>query len=538
MSAPRPPREGSCLPLIEDAVWLLKSAPAPVWAAYLAGMAPFSLALLAFATLMWESTLAPRQLAGGALGVTLAWIWMKHRQTRFVRDLLRLLHPELPRALPDKTRRVLRRQLILHPPGLFVLPLARMVTVLHPFLFGFFQHLTVREALGTPGGLSVPEQAWRDSTRELRQLSLLTLSAFTGLYLLMLVNWALLLALLPHLLFSLTGWENPFVQSAGNYLHISFLLSVFLLTGLCLDPLVKAVFLLRSHRMDAVSTGMDLRGRIRRLRVPGGGLALLLLLLCALPAALPAAWSPEAFEETVREVASERRFLWRAPPEALDRAPRESGRLTQALADAVVAVSRWIRAAANWLADRWEQWFPRRERPPDHTPSLLEGLQRAAELLMWILAVLLAATVLVLLVRFWLRHRAGRKNRSAAGPAAVPLPDLADHGVMADEMSAEAWLDLVRELLGRGEQRLALRALFLAYLARLADRDLLVIARHKSNREYEIELARRAHAAPGALPCYRDLRRSLESVWFGDRPAEAARVEELMETIRLLEASP
>ena len=74
----------------------------------------------------------------------------------------------------------------------------------------------------------------------------------------------------------------------------------------------------------------------------------------------------------------------------------------------------------------------------------------------------------------------------ALGPVtgrALP-PDLAAEDLLATQLPEDEWLSLARGLLASGERRLALRAFYLSLLAGLGERKLLVIARHKSNRDY------------------------------------------------------
>src|SRR6516165_5628952 len=85
-----------------------------------------------------------------------------------------------------------------------------------------------------------------------------------------------------------------------------------------------------------------------------------------------------------------------------------------------------------------------------------------------------------------------------------PAPDVSDEGVGAELLPADGWVRMARDLLDRGEFRLAMRAFYLASLADLAHRNLVSIARFKSNREYENELRRRSHAVPELLPVFTD----------------------------------
>jgi hypothetical protein len=134
-------------------------------------------------------------------------------------------------------------------------------------------------------------------------------------------------------------------------------------------------------------------------------------------------------------------------------------------------------------------------------------------LLLYALITGVVATLMILMVRVW-----RQRSRYAAAVVAQEIqgtPDLADESVAADQLPEDAWTKLARELLERGEFRLAMRAFYLASLAHLAKRDLIGIARFKSNRDYEKELVRRGHAIPHLLPVFRDNVSTFERIWYG-----------------------
>ena len=120
---------------------------------------------------------------------------------------------------------------------------------------------------------------------------------------------------------------------------------------------------------------------------------------------------------------------------------------------------------------------------------------------------------MILLYRIW---RGARPI--AVAVASEPLqtaPDLADENVGADQLPEDGWTRLARELLERGEFRLAMRAFYLANLALLAQRNLISLARFKSNREYSLELRRRGHSFPDLLTMFGDNLSVFERIWYG-----------------------
>jgi hypothetical protein len=72
-----------------------------------------------------------------------------------------------------------------------------------------------------------------------------------------------------------------------------------------------------------------------------------------------------------------------------------------------------------------------------------------------------------------------------------------------------------REQIAKGEFRLAIRALFLASLAHLGERDFLSVAKHKSNLDYERELMRRARSREPLRQSFSENVGIFEGAWYG-----------------------
>jgi hypothetical protein len=142
--------------------------------------------------------------------------------------------------------------------------------------------------------------------------------------------------------------------------------------------------------------------------------------------------------------------------------------------------------------------------------------------LLWALLIIAVGALVVTLVRFRLGKR-GEKVPDAQ--AAVPVPDLNSEDVSAADLPEDGWVTMARQYLDRGEYRLALRAMYLAMLATLGESNLLTIARFKSNRDYVIELTRRAHWVPQAIQAFGDNVKSFEEAWYGRHEVGRERIE-------------
>ncbi len=102
-----------------------------------------------------------------------------------------------------------------------------------------------------------------------------------------------------------------------------------------------------------------------------------------------------------------------------------------------------------------------------------------------------------------------------ASEAIASNPDLTDDQLKADDLPVDGWLSLARQMMEKGELQLALRAFYLASLAHLAEHELITIARHKSNREYELELRRKAHDQGDLVTVFSMNVAMFDRAWYG-----------------------
>jgi hypothetical protein len=250
---------------------------------------------------------------------------------------------------------------------------------------------------------------------------------------------------------------------------------------------------------------------------------------------------PDALDRSIGEVLERREYDWRLPRQLK---PDEAGQgVVGAFAQGVVetvrswslAAWRWIRKVAAWIRDVAERL---RERifGPRLPPKLPGGsgvdLVTVTQVLIW---VTLATVVSVLVLFGWRMWRARTPGLVVAKPGGVAVPDVADERVTADQLPEEGWLALAQELMGRGDLRLAVRALYLACLAHLARREWVRIARHKSNRDYGIELSRRAREHVDPQSAFAESIQLFDRVWYGLHEAtneHVARLQANFERIR------
>jgi hypothetical protein len=539
--------------LLDEAAALLRRAPLPVVAIYLLGALPFWLGVIYFCFDMVQSANAEARMPGEALALAVLYFWMKTCQAVFARQLLDLIEGagEEPWTLARWLRTALL-QVIVAGSLPVVYPLALIATIPFAWVNAFYHNVSV-VATG-------PRSTLGESCREAAELArlwpkqnhlalgILLLAAFV-----LMLNLAILIFSLPRLLNSLLGIETVLDESVGTWNNSSFYLCLFVFCYLLLNPLNKAVFVLRCFYGRSRTSGADLRANLRRRRetaVLPRVVAVAALLLVALPghagaaASAPAsASSPSSpgsasvtpppsptasstnagdLNRAIDRTLQKDEFAWRMP--------RAEGTIEHAgffmkLLNRVGKFLDYVWDGIGKMLGKLFDWILGQQRDRDaaeHAGMMFAGFPWRA--LVILLAVLALGFLLSVAVRHWRRtHLESAQVLRTITP--IRSVDLEDDNVQADELPEDSWLALAQQLIEKGELRLALRALYLATLSALARRELVRLAVTKSNRDYLAELTRRLRGETSVVPFFRDNVRLFEASWYGTHDVTDAVIE-------------
>jgi hypothetical protein len=88
--------------------------------------------------------------------------------------------------------------------------------------------------------------------------------------------------------------------------------------------------------------------------------------------------------------------------------------------------------------------------------------------------------------------------------------------------------------LASGDRRSALRALYLGGLAGLARAGWVTLARHKSNREYGLELGRRGRDRPELSRAFGRLLAQFEPAWYGTREVTGEALDDVRSCLEII----
>lgn len=508
--------------MLEEAVHLVRLSPIETLGSYYLGTIPFALGFLFFWADMSHDAFAAEHVGRATFALALLFVWMKTWQAIFGDALMAQLAHRAPE--PWSWRRAVRMavtQLIHQPAGLFLLPLGFLMTIPSAWVFAFYQNLSVMGG-GNPSTLF--KRAGQQSRLFPKQnhLALLILAAFA---IFVWINYLTLLLTLPGLMKMLLGIETSFTRGGFHTLfNTTFLSASLILTYLSVDPIIKAFYALRCFYGQALTSGEDLKVELKNQSTLSQVAAIAAgLLISFLPGNIHAqegssakpqtAVSPSQLETAIKQVLERPEFTWRQPREKAPPAETKSW-LMQVLESVGETIRDWLRSLRDVLRKIIE-WLEKQFRTKDiasQSSSGGEGWMNSLRFLVFLLIALLASALVILFMRMW-KHRQ-REEVVVAQPIAA-APDLMDENISAKDLPEDGWLKLARELINKGEFRLALRALYLAGLAHLAEREFVRIARFKSNREYELEVRRRARAQPDLQNAFGQNVAAFDRSWYG-----------------------
>jgi hypothetical protein len=503
------------LELIEEATHVLRSAPVETVATYYAGTIPFVLAFLYFWTDMSVSPYANQHLAEASLATAALFFWMKFCQALFARRLRAQLAADrvAQHSMPEHAR-ILFQQAVIQPLGLFMLPLALVLAVPFGWVYAFYQNVT---ALASPEFSSVSDlvrKAWKQTLVEpLQNHVILGIAVLFGTF--VYLNWIIVTFSIPSLLKTFFGIESVFSKSPMTMFNTTLLASLFCLTYLTIDPLLKTIYVLRCFYGESKESGEDLRADLKRISNPLRRFAAVAML------------STADLDRRIDTVIHGNKYAWRLP-----RGPVQPDRDNGMIARFFRATGSMIRSVLRTVVSWLDRFFRELFRQSNGRGPLGFSWSSSSLLLYGLLAAVLIALAVFI-------YRIQRKKDSAPVVAeAMPVRpvNIYDESVSADQLPEDGWITMARDLLDRGELRLAIRAFYLASLAHLGQCNLISIARFKSNRDYENELRRRSHAIPELLPVFGAIVSTLERTWYGRHDADDAVVRQFASNVDIIRA--
>ena len=166
----------------------------------------------------------------------------------------------------------------------------------------------------------------------------------------------------------LFGIQSAFTQSPFSLLNTTFFAAMFGLTYLCVDPVLKAIYALRSFYGESLKSGEDLKAELKPFAVVPRPLAAALVILITLMTASPAKAastnaaanavapmiakqiiSPPDLDHAINQTIHERKYTWRMPREKVVEPDADEGVIVRFFNKAGKLLRHWVRVVVDWL---------------------------------------------------------------------------------------------------------------------------------------------------------------------------------------------
>lgn len=522
-SAPRE-REQSVLGLTEDAVALLRAAPARAWAVYLAGAAPFAIGLIWFWLETTRSLLARQHLAYSSAIVAALFLWKQITEALFLVQLQSHLRDASENPLRPRTRwaSLLLRQAAVQPLSLLLIPLAALVMFPAPQTLLFFRQFSLAAAnsVGAAVPLSRGIEASRHGGGSLWALALVCAAGTLLLY----FNLLALLLVGAQLASSVFGIQNLDLDAAALLRNTTVHASIGIAVYLAADLLFDAAAVLQEFRFVSQRSGEDILAALRRLATPAAAAIGLLFFLAATPPAMSQQpGSPPSAAELDRAIdrtLENPQYAWRSA---------DSESEPPAFAKVILNGLRWVGDVVSDMVEAIARWL----RPERNAQRDEPGRPGGASVQYWMIALAVVALVAaVLLIRTFARKQ---EDPIPVSAPTAPAVDLRDESVLATAFAEDEWLRLAERHLAEGEPRLALRALHLGCLRSLSERGLISISRTKTGADYLDEVRRRSRQhTPALSERFQQNVGLFEHGWYSHHPVELGMIEDYRQGLQAI----
>jgi hypothetical protein len=522
--------------IIEEATQLLRSLPADVYALYYIGSLPFILGFLYFWADMSRGAFAYQYAAEAAFSLSALYIWMKCWQAVFCLRLhTHLLEDFQTKWNLSRIMRLIILQTAIQPFSLIAVPVASALMLPFAWVYAFFHNVSV---IGN-GHHSDIKDVYRESWHQARLFPaqnhiLIMIYSMFGIF--VFINLAIIFYLFPKLLNTFLGVETFFSRATWGMFNTTLLMTTIGTSYLVLNPLAKAIYVLRCFYGQSLQTGTDLKVELNKfaksINIHIATILLLFLLSFGWPVNAVSGTdndvtginkqmtfsviSASELDNSINEIISKREYSWRMPKEK-NAKKEESGIIGKFISGLIETIKNWLKPVKKWLKSvaEWilEKLKERIKYTPDYDSSSINWMEtlRTALYALIAIATLILGFILLRVVR---TYRSGKTAIESS--VTTSKPDITKEDTQAGELPADSWLEMAENLLARGDLRSALRAMYLGCLALLARQKVIVIARFKSNREYERELYRKAHNVPELLTAFSNNMRTFEGIWYGN----------------------
>ncbi len=517
--------EESAIDIIEESIHILRMNAFRLLPVYFLGSFPFAVALLFFINDMSLAKPLEHEIVNAVIIVTALFAWKNLMQSIFCLRVMNVLNFREDQKLGVKRLfRIFLYQNIVQPVGLVMQTFSLFLFLPLPWTTAFFNTFAVLAAMDDETFMKSFKTSVKLTLTKPLQSNLM-LFIFFFFSLMVMLNTVFFILFVPQLIKTFLGIETiitatkDIILALKTIFNTTFWSVVLVCVWLCVDPIIKTAYTVRTFYGESVTKGYDVLAALARLSKGTVKSVLPFLLFFVFALGGYAGNTPEnpqnhtakppELKKAIEKTLNSREYKWRLPRPENDDATEKSNFLAEWLTQFFKGLSEKLQAFLKWIADL----LPESKNPED-------GMSRWSGLNISPIAMFIGIFVVILVIAFSayfiVRHRRKTRKIILAGKPPDKIPDLTREDITADQLEESGWMKLAAQLIEEGKLRLAVRALFLAILSSLSEQHVVTIARFKTNREYLYELRRRAHSQKQLIEKFDDSLGIFEVVWYGD----------------------
>jgi len=523
----------SAINIVEEALCVLRNFPETL-AIYYIGSLPFILGILYFWADMSQGAYEGHHALGAAFILAILYIGMKSCHVYFSNHVYSKISQEpTPHRSLSEHFSLITTQALIQSSLFLVWPFALFLILPFGWVFPFYHYTSIIQE--SSGNFKVIwDKSWELAKQWPGQNYILILLT-TLFYIVIFINVAAAIFIIPQLLKSFLGIDSVFVLSGVHFLNTTFLSIAFSVTYLIVNPIIKTAYVIRYFDWNSIQFGNDIKANLNSFKLHKQ-IGLMVLMIILIPSIN--LWAGEtndletkttyqsltlgALNSSIDRVLSEREFAWRMPRGALHETKIESSNK-----DSVgwfSALMSKIRPVLRKIAKVFRKWlkelsFLNGPDEPDDSKNQLLKMNKTLYTLIIVMTVLLGSILIIV----WKR----KKQKTVIEQLKPVKPmDITSDNIKADDLLLDQWLNMANHFLREGDLRHAVRAYYLGTLSHLAKTQMITIKSYKSNYEYELEIRRHARENPQLCEVFSQTIAFFNSVWYGDRSLKIQQVEE------------
>ena len=165
------------------------------------------------------------------------------------------------------------------------------------------------------------------------------------------------------------------------------------------------------------------------------------------------------------------------------------------------------------------------------------SIKNTIKVLIILLVVAIVAAIIIFIIKILLRTKKSHITTDDAQTNLIEKIDLEEDHINVKKLQVNQWRELAKRLENSQQYRLALRAYYLSIILVLAERELLILKKSKTDYEYLTELSKKKHIAGALIPHFKACVQYFQKYWYGDYRCEIEQLNEFKKFIDIFEDS-